>query len=313
MKKILALLAIFSFVWLSSQNTFVKDNYTKKEVYITMRDGVKLFTSIYIPKDISSKNKYPFLMQRTCYSVAPYGEDQYKRSLGPNKFLQNDKYIFVYQDVRGRYMSEGTFTNMTPQVDHKTKKDLDESTDTYDTIDWLIKNIENNNGNVGQYGTSYPGFYAISIYRVANLMHRLNVPFIPRILTEIAHSKTGIDIHPGARIGRSFFIDHGTGIVIGETTVIGDNVKIYQGVTLGALSVNKGEANSKRHPTIEDNVVIYSGATILGGETVIGRDSVIGGNVWLTNSVLPGSIVYHKSEISIRDKNPLPDVLNFVI
>lgn len=160
MKKILALLAIFSIVWLSAQNTFVKDNYTKKEVYITMRDGVKLFTSIYIPKDISSKNKYPFLMQRTCYSVAPYGEDQYKRSLGPNKFLQNDKYIFVYQDVRGRYMSEGTFTNMTPQVDHKTKKDVDESTDTYDTIDWLIKNIENNNGNVGQYGTSYPGFYA---------------------------------------------------------------------------------------------------------------------------------------------------------
>ena len=135
MKKILALLAIFSIVWLSAQNTFVKDNYTKKEVYITMRDGVKLFTSIYIPKDISSKNKYPFLMQRTCYSVAPYGEDQYKRSLGPNKFLQNDKYIFVYQDVRGRYMSEGTFTNMTPQVDHKTKKDIDESTDTYDTID----------------------------------------------------------------------------------------------------------------------------------------------------------------------------------
>jgi len=160
MKKILALLAIFCIVWLSAQNTFVKDNYTKKEVYITMRDGVKLFTSIYIPKDISSKNKYPFLMQRTCYSVAPYGEDQYKRSLGPNKFLQNDKYIFVYQDVRGRYMSEGTFTNMTPQVDHKTKKDVDESTDTYDTIDWLIKNIENNNGNVGQYGTSYPGFYA---------------------------------------------------------------------------------------------------------------------------------------------------------
>lgn len=159
MKKILTLFAFFCVWYLSAQDTFVKDNFTKKEVYVTMRDGVKLFTSIYIPKDISAKNKYPILMQRTCYSVAPYGEDQYKRSLGPNKFLQNDKYIFVYQDVRGRYMSEGTFTNMTPQVDHKTKKDVDESTDTYDTIDWLIKNIENNNGNVGQYGTSYPGFY----------------------------------------------------------------------------------------------------------------------------------------------------------
>ena len=159
MKKMITLFAFFCIWFLSAQDTFVKDNFTKKEVYVTMRDGVKLFTSIYIPKDISAKNKYPILMQRTCYSVAPYGEDQFKKNLGPNKFLQNEKYIFVYQDVRGRYMSEGTFTNMTPQVDHKTKKDIDESTDTYDTIDWLVKNIQNNNGNVGQYGTSYPGFY----------------------------------------------------------------------------------------------------------------------------------------------------------
>ena len=124
-----------------------------------MRDGVKLFTSIYTPKDISKTKKLPFLMQRTCYSVAPYGETEFPRSLGPNKYLMNDEYIFVYQDVRGRYMSEGTFTNMTPQVERKSKKDVDESTDTYDTIDWLIKNIENNNKKVGQYGTSYPGFY----------------------------------------------------------------------------------------------------------------------------------------------------------
>jgi serine O-acetyltransferase len=160
---------------------------------------------------------------------------------------------------------------------------------------------------------AYPGFFATAIYRFSHLLWIQGVKILPRVFAEYAHGRTGIDIHPGATIGRSFFIDHGTGIVIGETTVIGNNVKIYQGVTLGALSVNKGEAKSKRHPTIEDNVVIYSGATILGGETVIGRDSVIGGNVWLTNSVLPGSIVYHKSEISIRDKNPLPDVLNFVI
>jgi putative CocE/NonD family hydrolase len=136
-----------------------KTIYDKKEVYIEMRDGTKLFTAIYTPKDISKDNKYPILMQRTCYSIAPYGDEIFKKSLGPNVFLLKDKYVFVYQDVRGRYMSEGVFTNMTPQVAHKTKKDIDESTDTYDTIDWLIKNIKNNNGKVGQYGTSYPGFY----------------------------------------------------------------------------------------------------------------------------------------------------------
>ena len=160
---------------------------------------------------------------------------------------------------------------------------------------------------------AYPGFYATAVYRFSHELWKQGVKILPRVFAEYAHSKTGIDIHPGATIGQSFFIDHGTGIVIGETTVIGDNVKIYQGVTLGALSVNKEEARTKRHPTIEDNVIIYSGATILGGDTIIGHDSVIGGNVWLTNSVLPHSIVYHKSEISIRDKNPLPDVLNFVI
>ncbi|MBC7868312.1 MAG: serine acetyltransferase, partial [Gloeobacteraceae cyanobacterium ES-bin-316] len=160
---------------------------------------------------------------------------------------------------------------------------------------------------------AYPGFYATAIYRLSNILWKQGVKILPRVFAEYAHSKTGIDIHPGAAIGSSFFIDHGTGIVIGETTIIGNNVKIYQGVTLGALSVNKHLAKSKRHPTIEDNVVIYSGATILGGETVIGKNSVIGGNVWLTNSVLPQSIVYHKSEVTIRDKNPLPDVLNFVI
>ncbi len=163
MKKNLPFILLFFWVFTIAQkapnNDFVKENFTKKEVYIPMRDGVKLFTSIYIPKDISKAKKYPFLMQRTCYSVAPYGETEYKSSLGPNKYLMNEKYIFVYQDVRGRYMSEGTFTNMTPQVERKTKKDVDESTDTYDTIDWLLKNITNNNGKVGQYGTSYPGFY----------------------------------------------------------------------------------------------------------------------------------------------------------
>jgi serine O-acetyltransferase len=160
---------------------------------------------------------------------------------------------------------------------------------------------------------AYPGFYATAIYRIAHQLHIQNIKTLPRILTEYAHGKTGIDIHPGAVIGESFFIDHGTGIVIGETTIIGNGVKIYQGVTLGALNVAKSAASTKRHPTIEDNVVIYSGATILGGDTTIGHDCIVGGNVWLTYSVPPFSVVYHKSEIQVRDKNPLPEALNFVI
>ncbi|MCD8379941.1 MAG: serine O-acetyltransferase [Lachnospiraceae bacterium] len=134
---------------------------------------------------------------------------------------------------------------------------------------------------------SFPGFYAIFVYRIAHELQLLHVPLIPRMMTEIAHSATGIDIHPGATIGRSFFMDHGTGIVIGETTIIGDNVKVYQGVTIGALSTRGGQnlRNKKRHPTIEDNVTIYSNASILGGDTVIGRNAVIGGNTFITKSV----------------------------
>ncbi len=144
---------------------------------------------------------------------------------------------------------------------------------------------------------SYPGFYAICIFRIAHQLYVQNIPYIPRILTELAHSKTGIDIHPGATIGEYFFIDHGTGIVIGETTLIGNHVKVYQGVTLGALSVKKEMAETKRHPTIEDGVVIYAGATILGGRTIIGTNSVIGGNTWITESIEPNTLVYHQPEI----------------
>ena len=138
---------------------------------------------------------------------------------------------------------------------------------------------------------SYPGFQATVIYRLAHFFWEAKVPFIPRMMSEVAHSRTGIYIHPGAKIGESFFIDHGTGVVIGETAIIGKNVKIYQGVTLGALSVKKEEGNRKRHPTIEDDVTIYAGATILGGETVIGKGSTISGNVWITESVAAGSKV----------------------
>ena len=141
---------------------------------------------------------------------------------------------------------------------------------------------------------SYPGVEAIMMHRVAHELWIRKVPLIPRMMSEYIHGKTGIDIHPGADIGDYFFIDHATGVVIGETTIIGDRVKIYQGVTIGALSVKKEEANIKRHPTIEDDVTIYAGASILGGSTVIGRGSVIGGNVWITSSVPPGSRIYNK-------------------
>jgi serine O-acetyltransferase len=150
---------------------------------------------------------------------------------------------------------------------------------------------------------AYPGFLATGVYRIAHEFYRLDVPLFPRLLTEFAHGLTGIDIHPGATIDEGFCIDHGTGIVIGETTVIGKNVKMYQGVTLGALSVKKSLAETKRHPTIEDNVVIYSNATILGGSTVIGSNSIIGGNVWLTQSIPAHSLAYHTSQIRVQSTN----------
>ena len=138
---------------------------------------------------------------------------------------------------------------------------------------------------------SYPGLEAILVHRIAHFLYKNGVPVIPRIMSEHVHGKTGIDIHPGANIGESFFIDHGTGVVIGETCIIGKNVKIYQGVTLGALSVKKNLQNKKRHPTIEDNVTIYANATILGGDTIIGKDSIIGGNTWVTESVSAGTVI----------------------
>ena len=145
---------------------------------------------------------------------------------------------------------------------------------------------------------AYPGIFAITVNRLAHALYQLGVPLIPRIMTEYAHNRTGIDIHPGAEIGRYFFIDHGTGIVVGETTVIGDYVKLYQGVTLGALSTRGGQKlrGKRRHPTIEDNVTIYAGASILGGDTIIGHDSVIGSNVFITHPIAPGTRVSIKSQ-----------------
>lgn len=159
----------------------------------------------------------------------------------------------------------------------------------------------------------YPGYYALTIYRLSHVLYKFGIPILPRMMTEYGHTKTGIDINPGASIGNHFFIDHGTGIVIGETCIIGNNVKIYQGVTLGALYVGKELANTKRHPSIEDNVIIYAGSTILGGNTVVGRNTVVGGNCWITESVLPFSVIYHKPSIVIRDSKKFIEPINFVI
>ena len=160
---------------------------------------------------------------------------------------------------------------------------------------------------------TYPGFFALCVHRIAHKLHQLQVPLIPRLFSEYAHAKVGIDIHPGATVGKNLFLDHGTGIVIGETTEIGDNVKIYQGVTLGAIYLEKKLSDVKRHPTVQDNVIIYSGATILGGDTVIGHHSVIGGGAWLTQSVIPYSLVYNKVDVKVRTVKDFVPPIDFVI
>lgn len=160
---------------------------------------------------------------------------------------------------------------------------------------------------------AYPGFFALSVHRIAHQLCKLEVPIIPRLFAEYAHSKVGIDIHPAAKIGKNLFMDHGTGIVIGETTEIGNNVKIYQGVTLGALYVEKSLSDTKRHPTIQDNVVIYANATILGGDTIIGHDSTIGGGAWITRSIIPFSLVYNSVDVKIKTVKDFVQPNDFVI
>lgn len=195
-----------------------------------------------------------------------------------------------------------TFMTLLPEIQERLYKEAG----TFSENDPAANSVE-------EVMIAYPGFYALTVYRISHELYKLNAPIIPRLFSEYAHSKVGIDINPGAQIGDSFYIDHGTGIVIGETTIIGNNVKIYQGVTLGALFVTKGLNKKKRHPTIEDNVVIYAGATILGGTTVVGHDSVIGGNAWLTKSVVPYSQVLQNADIRVRSTLNNGDILDFSI
>lgn len=160
---------------------------------------------------------------------------------------------------------------------------------------------------------TYPGFYAIAVHRFAHELYKINIPYLPRLMSEYAHSRTGIDIHPGATIDCPFAIDHGTGVVIGETCIIGKEVRVYQGVTLGALAVEKSYASEKRHPTIGDNAILYAGCTILGGRTEIGHHSIIGGNVWLTASVAPWSVVLNTARNRIQNSPLIDETVDWVI
>lgn len=182
------------------------------------------------------------------------------------------------------------------------KSKLPEIRKTLDLDAIAFENNDPASHSLAEIYMAYPGFHAISIYRLSHALYELDVHILPRMMSEYIHGITGIDIHPGATINESFYIDHGTGIVIGETSIIGKHVKIYQGVTLGGISVAKSLASTKRHPTIEDNVCIYANATILGGDIVIGANSIIGANVWITQSVPENSLVTYQTEIKIRPK-----------
>lgn len=195
------------------------------------------------------------------------------------------EYVKAQTAFRPYFKETEAVINQLPQI----RIDLLQDAEFFNNSDPAAENIE-------EVIITYPGFFALYCYRIAHAFYEEKIPIIPRMITEYAHSKTGIDIHPGASIQVPFFIDHGTGIVIGQTTHIGKQVKMYQGVTLGALSVSKDKAAEKRHPTIEDHVVLYAGSCILGGNTVIGKNTIIGGNSFVTKSVAPNSVVYHKSE-----------------
>ncbi|NLZ95245.1 MAG: serine acetyltransferase [Bacteroidales bacterium] len=194
------------------------------------------------------------------------------------------------------------FFEELPEIQRRLRKDAN----SYLANDPAAKSIE-------EVILTYPGFFALCVYRIAHMFHELGVPLIPRLFSEYVHSKVGIDIHPGAKIGKNLFLDHATGIVIGETTIVGNNVKIYQGVTLGALYLEKNLSATKRHPTVEDNVVIYAGATILGGDTVIGRHSTIGGGAWVTKSVIPYSLVYNKVDVKVKTVKDFDEPHDFMI
>lgn len=260
-----------------SQNDFIQQLAArKKKTFLAFPDGElakqfidELFALLFLPG--SARQQNPYELEKAFESLKSH--------------LSTLVYEVVRDGKKAQKISNDFFTQI-PAIYQLLLKDA-EAILQYDPAAQAVEEVI----------AAYPGFFAIAVYRFSNKLWQLDVKILPRLLSEYAHSKTGVDIHPGAAIGESFFIDHGTGIVIGETTVIGKNVKIYQGVTLGALSAARNEVKGKRHPTLEDNVIVYSGATILGGDTVIGKGSTIGGNVWITRSVAKNSIVEHKNVV----------------
>ena len=252
--------------------------------------------------EVASHGRLP---QRTL--VAAFG-DRAVRLLFPDGRRPPRSVIEVRAELDGLWRELavvlGPLEDTLPQpVEHLCRQFIDELPEIHQRLVRDAAAIEAGDPaarSVSEVVLAYPGFAALAFHRLAHALHGLGIPLVPRLLAEVAHSRTGIDIHPGARIGHACCIDHGTGLVIGETAIIGDAVKLYQGVTLGALSVAKSATGTKRHPTIEDRVVLYANATVLGGDTVVGHDSVIGGNVWLTNSVAPYSLVYQPGQVRVR-------------
>ncbi len=264
-------------------------------------DATRLSTQVVIPPKLASQR----LADELFLFLFPILSEDPKPSKVQHSLIRHDLNKIIYPLVQEQH---GKITEIVDDF----FKDLPNVYDDLLLDAAAILNFDPAATCIEEVVATYPGFYAIAMHRVANLLHRLGTPFLPRVFSEYVHSKTGIDIHPAASIGRSFFIDHGTGVVIGATSVIGNHVKIYQGVTLGALQVDKSLANVKRHPTIEDNCVLYANSTILGGRTTVGHDSVIGGNSWLTESVAPFSVVMHQSQVKVRTR-PFDEPVNFVI
>ena len=247
----------------------ILENSILKEYAISLKDTVALFTKqlFYSLFDIAYKKQYEKELERNSHRISK------------NLAIHNSEYLWeVYKN---------SFLEIRQQLD------LDAI--AFEKNDPACKSLT-------EVYLSYPGFHAIAVYRLSNQLLKLEIPILPRMMCEYVHALTGTDIHPGAKIGNSFFIDHATGIVIGETTSIKDHVKIYQGVTLGGIQVKKSLSSTKRHPTIESNVTIYANATILGGNVVIGENSVIGANVCITDTIPKNSIVTIESEYKIVQK-----------
>ena len=245
------------------------------------------------------KNKINELIELIQHYFYP---DYFEEVIGNIDEYKNLKIL----EIKFNLINELNKTGNNINIADEFMKKLDEVKEIYDKDIMAINDGDPASNSLQEIILCYPGALAILSYRIAHVLYKLNVKLIPRFITEYAHSKTGIDIHPGAEIGNSFFIDHGTGIVIGETTIIGDNVKIYQGVTLGALSLSKGNKlkNTKRHPTIKNNVTIYSGASIFGGSTVIGNNVTIGSNVFITKSIDDDLVVMlDEPKLIYKEKN----------